>query len=331
MRVPGLKRLEQGARWMRSRFVSGALILGYHRIAATSRDPYSMCVSPQRFSEQLKILRQHATPMRLQDVVQRMQDDNLPSRAVALTFDDGYKDQLFEAKPLLEKHQIPATVFVTTGYFDSEFWWNELEEILISPVNLPQHLSILINGERFNWSCVTRDHSNRIDDSRRNLLLSLYQRMLLIPRQHQQNLLNHLRKWTGAISFQRPSRALTCEQVVQLASGNLIDIGAHSVSHPFLNRLSAASQHSEIHESKASLEKLLGQPISGFSYPNGAASERTRDMVREAGFVFACASYNDVAWRRSNRFYLPRFWIGDWDAQTFSRWLHRWLCSPTAG
>ena len=117
--------------------------------------------------------------------------------------------------------------------------------------------------------------------------------------------------------------------MAELASGNLIEIGAHSVTHPLLNTLPLASQQLEIHESKAFLEKLIGQPIRGFSYPNGAASECTRDVVREAGFDFACASYNDVAWRGSNRFYLPRFWIGDWDAQTFSQWLQHWLHSPT--
>jgi peptidoglycan/xylan/chitin deacetylase (PgdA/CDA1 family) len=328
MRIPGLKCLNQATRWMRSRFVPGALILGYHRIAETSDDPYSVCVSPQRFTEQLDVLRQLATPMRLQDLIQKMRNGNLPSRAVALTFDDGYEDQLFEAKPLLEKYQTPATFFVTTGYLDGEFWWNELENILFCPAKLPQDLSTAINGKPFHWSCNTSEQSTGVGDSRRNLLFSLYQRMLSIPPQQQQSLLSRLREWTGADSFQTKSKALSCEEVVELASGNLIEIGAHSVTHPLLNILPLAAQRLEIHESKAFLEKLIEQPISGFSYPNGAASECTRDVVREAGFDFACASYNDVTSRGCNRFYLPRFWIGNWDAQTFSRWLQWWLPRP---
>lgn len=325
MRVPGLKRLKQGARWVRSRFVPGALILGYHRIADTSEDPYSICVSTQHFAEQLEVLRQYAIPIRLQDAVQKLQDGNLPARAVAVTFDDGYKDQLFEAKPLLEKYGIPATVFLSTGYFDSDFWWNELEEILFRPKTLPEHLSISINGERFSWRYNIGEPTNRVGHSRRTLLLSLYQRMLLVPHEQQQSLLAQLREWTGADSYQRHSRALTREQVVQLASGNLIEIGAHSVSHPLLNTLPLPSQQFEIQGSKACLEYLLGNRLHGFSYPNGAASEHTRSIVQECGFTFACASYNDRAWRGSNRFYLPRFWVGDWDAQSFSRWLERWL------
>jgi peptidoglycan/xylan/chitin deacetylase (PgdA/CDA1 family) len=325
MRVPGLKRLKQGARWVRSHFVPGALILGYHRISETSSDPYSMCVSPERFEAQLEVLRQYAIPIRLQDAVQKLQDGNLPARAVAVTFDDGYKDQLFEAKPLLEKYEIPATFFVSTGYLDSDFWWNELEEILFSPTTLPENLSISINGERFNWSGKSGEAANGAGDPRRKLLLSLYQRMLLVPHEQQQSLLARLREWTGADSYQRWSRALTREQVVQLASGNLIEIGAHSVSHPLLNTLPLPSQQFEIQESKACLEYLLGNRLHGFSYPNGAASEHTRSIVQKCGFTFACASYNDIAWRGSNRFYLPRFWVGDWDAQSFSRWLERWL------
>jgi peptidoglycan/xylan/chitin deacetylase (PgdA/CDA1 family) len=150
-----------------------------------------------------------------------------------------------------------------------------------------------------------------------------------VPVQQQQDLLKQLREWTGEDSSKTETKALTREEVVELASSQLIEIGAHSVTHPLLNTLPLASQHFEIQESKAVLEKLIEQPITGFSYPNGAASECTHHIVRRAGFEFACASYNDVAWRDSNRFYLPRFWIGDWDTKRFSQWLQRWLSRRT--
>src|SRR4030095_3396908 len=102
MRVPGVKRLRLAARWFRSRFTKGVLILGYHRITQTSQDPYSICVSPENFAQQLETLRKYAMPISLRDGVQALKCGELPSRAVALTFDDGYKDHLYEVKPLLE-------------------------------------------------------------------------------------------------------------------------------------------------------------------------------------------------------------------------------------
>jgi peptidoglycan/xylan/chitin deacetylase (PgdA/CDA1 family) len=331
MRVPGLKRLRLAARWVKSRFTNSALILGYHRITQTSRDPYSICVSPEHFAQQLETLRKRAAPISLREVVEGLECGELPPRAVALTFDDGYKDHLYEVKPLLEKYEVPATFFVTTGYFDTDFWWNELEDIIISPAKLPPRLSISINGGTFGWNGGSIEHSMKNSSSRHNLLLSVHHRMLLLPQQERQRLLTELREWANTDSSETRSKALTRDEVVQLGFGDLVDIGAHSVTHPFLNALSTASQEAEIQQSKASLETLLGRPISGFSYPNGAASEQTISIVQDAGFLFACASYNDVAGRGSNRFYLPRFWIGDWDGQTFSWWLQRWLCSPREG
>ena len=65
---------------------------------------------------------------------------DVPSAGVVVTFDDGYADNFHNAKPLLERYEIPATVFVTTGYLQDqrEFWWDELERILLQPGTLPR-------------------------------------------------------------------------------------------------------------------------------------------------------------------------------------------------
>jgi peptidoglycan/xylan/chitin deacetylase (PgdA/CDA1 family) len=152
--------------------------------------------------------------------------------------------------------------------------------------------------------------------------------MLLLSGEQQNSVLAQLREWASADSHHTDGSALSVDQVVRLASGDLIEIGAHSVTHSILNTLPLASQKSEIHQSKAFLEKLLGHRVNGFSYPNGAASEHTQSIVREAQFVFACASHNDVARRGGNPYYLPRFWVGDWDGRAFCRWLQLWLHGP---
>src|SRR5262245_22040769 len=105
-----------------------ALILMYHRVAEPPMDPWYLSVSPRHFAEQLDVLRQHARLLRVDQLSRALRDGDVPDRSVVVTFDDGYADNLRTAKSLLELYNVPATVFLTTGYIgqDREFWWDEL-------------------------------------------------------------------------------------------------------------------------------------------------------------------------------------------------------------
>jgi peptidoglycan/xylan/chitin deacetylase (PgdA/CDA1 family) len=256
MRTPGVKAARMTARWLRSRLSGRAIILGYHRIADVEGDARSMCVSQHNFQEQLEALRRMAHPISLTMLVRGLREGGLPPRAVAITFDDGYVDVLEHACPLLEQHQMPASVFITTGYLGSSFPWDT---------------------------------------------------------------------GAGRAGQNGEARALLGDEVRQIAQHPLIEVGAHSVSHPALARSPVAEQDREIRESKAILETLVGKPVIGFSYPHGSASVVTRQIVRQAGYEYACTSYNDAVRSTSDRLCLPRFWPGDWNGQRFERWLRRWI------
>ena len=319
MRAPGLKTVRQSARWLRSRFVNGGLILGYHRVAKVQQDPYSICVSPQNFAEQLKMLRQVAHPISLQELIQGLQDGNLPKRAVTLTFDDGYADTLYQAKPLLERYGIPATVFVTTGYQGRQFWWNVLEKILTIP-QLPARSKLSLEIPLGEW--LKADNPA----CRSQLFWSLYNQLLPLSAPTRDQKMNAIYSWLDNGAGEPPDqRALTQTELCELAAGALVTIGAHTVTHPLLATLSKTQQAVEIRQSKTYLEELLGQPVTTFSYPNGSSSETTVSLVRENSFHYACASCNDVVWSGSDNFQLPRFWIPDWDGVRFSSWLRHWL------
>jgi len=119
------------------------VILMYHRIANEAVDPWRLAVSPARFEEQLKVLRRTRHPLTLVDFVRRFKDGSLPAHAVALTFDDGYADNLLAAKPRLAAADVPATVFLATGYIDrpEEFWWDELARLLSTNMDRKVSLS----------------------------------------------------------------------------------------------------------------------------------------------------------------------------------------------
>src|SRR3712207_5681827 len=107
MRIPGTGKVRRVVRRLKERVASRAIILMYHRVTEVNSDPWALCVSPCHFAEHLQVLQKHGCLLRLQELVQCLKDGNLPRLAVTVTFDDGYADNLYNAKPLLERYDTP--------------------------------------------------------------------------------------------------------------------------------------------------------------------------------------------------------------------------------
>lgn len=346
MKIRGFGRMKRMWRKVTSPLRCQVVILLYHRVVELPSDPQLLGVTPKHFAEHLEILGKHWHPIQLQQLVQALQDGSLPHRAVVVTFDDGYADNLYHAKPLLERYDIPATVFVTTGYIghDREFWWDELERLLLQPGRLPETLHLTINGRGCQWELgeaahYTEEASRRFhawsvlekDDPspRQHLYRSLCQLLRPLPHGERRKVLDRLLAWAGVESRIRPTyRPFSSDEVLRLAERELVEVGAHSVTHPVLSTLPAAMQRTEILESKAHLEEILGRPVTSFAYPYGSRSDYTAEtvaIVQEAGFTCACANFADVVWQGTDRYQLPRVVVRDWDGEAFARWLEEWV------
>ena len=120
-------------------------------------------------------------------------------------------------------------------------------------------------------------------------------------------------------------RPLTLEEVFDLSQGGLIEVGSHTVTHPFLSLHALASQRNEIKKSKDTLEQILGRPVTSFAYPHGDYTEEAIALVRQAGFACACSTTADVVWWHTDRFQLPRVQVEDWNGEEFANRLHGWL------
>ena len=223
----------------------------YHRVTDADLDPWSLCVTPQHFAQHLEVLRKHTHPLPLRELISELPRGNRSRSAVAVTFDDGYADNLLNAKPQLEHFNIPATVFVTTGPLGGqrEFWWDELESLLLTPGTLPPSLRLGINGETHEWqlgdaACYPEAHWRRDrhwkapgnpPTPRHELFLALWRLLQPVADSKQRNVLNTLRAWAGARPGARPShRPISVPELGALADGELIEIGAHTVTHPIL-------------------------------------------------------------------------------------------------
>lgn len=342
MRVPGLRTLRRAGGKIKRRLSSRALILLYHRVAEQGPDPWQLAVTPRHFDEHLRVLREHGRPSSLGKLSGGVQSGAVPDRALVVTFDDGYADNLLNAKPLLEKHGVPATVFVATGYSgqDREFWWDELDRLFLQPGRLPSELRLRVKGRDLHWELGDAsdydEASHRRDlgwrawqegePTRRHAVYrSLWQLMHPMSDGERRQVRGELLAWAGSTGSARPShRSLTREEIPELARGGLIEVGCHTVTHPQLSALDADSQRREIVESKARLEEILGMPVTSFAYPYGRECDYSREtvgLVREAGFDCACTTSVGTVGRGSDPFQLPRVQVQDMDGESFARLL----------
>ena len=339
----GVQRLRRTARRLLHAWSPRALVLMYHRVANLPTDPQRLAVTPEHFAVHLEIVRRYAQPLRLAELAEALQGDRLPPRAVTLTLDDGYVDSLENARPILEQFEMPATVFVTMGQLrcQSEFWWDELDRLLLQPGTLPATLRLDVGGRSYAWelgTAATYDedafqrhrgwHVERPDDptTRQRLYRSLHRLLQPLPGAEQRTILNDLAAWAGLDSGARPShRTLTADEVIDLRAGGLIELGAHTMSHPALPVLSEATQRNEIEQSKIQLEQLVGQAVTAFAYPYGLISPATVGIVRTAGFRYACSTAPGLVWPRADCLQLPRFAVRDCDPVRFEDQLKAWI------
>lgn len=299
-----------------------AVVLMYHRVAELEVDPWRLAVSPRHFAEHLEVLRRHARPVPLVELAHAHQKGRIPRQAVAVTLDDGYADNLYGAKPLLEQHGVPATVFVTTGKIGrpSEFWWDELERLLLSSGPLPADLELSVDGRSHRWEVGRGEPRSRL-----TLYHAVYDVLRRLADQEREAVLHQIATWAEAPSGERPThRTLSIDELHTLASGELIDIGAHSVTHSFLSTQTPEDQRREIRESRRYLERELGRLVPAFAYPHGESTPEAVAVVR-GEFLCACSTDRGAVRRRTDRFRLPRFQVEDWDGDEFARRLSGWL------
>jgi peptidoglycan/xylan/chitin deacetylase (PgdA/CDA1 family) len=344
MLVTPLRRVKRQLRRWQTKFHRRGLILVYHRIATVARDPWGTCVQEENFAEQLRVLKEHADAIPLQVMVRARSDADLPKRPVSVTFDDGYVDNLKTAAPLINHFAIPATMFLTTGYFSAarEYWWDELERFIFGPGPRPETLTVESRGRTYRWRCggSTSCSSEPGFDScwrawepppgpREALYQSVYEFLASLPLEEKHAVLDQVRSWAGAAAESRPGyRTVSETEARELAKNSFIEIGAHTITHPVLSTLSTDEQRNEIALSKATLERITGKPVTAFAYPYGKRfhySKATISLARECGFACGCSNFWGVVTTRTKRFELPRIQALDWGPETFARELDLWF------
>ena len=242
--------------------------------------------------------------------------EKFPDRSVLITFDDGYADNHEFAVPLLESNQAQALFYICTGNLGSarEFWWDELENLLLCTSDFPPALLMEIN--RKNYSC-----SDDINSRKKlyNELLPVLRRMDFVTRENNFNVIRSF--FPGALR-RAGHRSVTEDELGSMARSPSVVLGAHTVNHCSLAALKSDEQKIEIQKSVLAIEKITHVKVTDFSFPFGTDrdfDDTTLEICRELGMEFVAANIPGCVHAKSNAYAFHRFLVRDWDVPEFRK------------
>ncbi len=288
-----------------------AFVLMYHRVSA-ERDYLGLCTPPAVFDRQMTLLRRRMRVLPLRQLAERLrQPEPLAEDVAAITFDDGYRDNLDVALPILERHGLPATVFVATGFIDGTAC--PAGERLRAAVEAMWRRAAA-PGE---WGAAETDLDRGVRAALARpgslpALRRLRQQLKEIADDESERALARLEELAAQPTRQRAPMLSWNE--VRTLSRRGIEIGSHTVSHAILSRLPTERAERELRASKARIEAAIDAPVLGFAYPNGGTGDFSADhvdMLRRGGYQYACTTEWGANQGGGDAFGLRRIGIGD--------------------
>lgn len=216
---------------------------------------------------------------------------------IFFTFDDGYKDNLHNVLPILEKYSIPATIFITTGFINKEIF--PYEYALAEIIKKRNFISL-------EWENKIIQKDIKSSNSKKQIYECLRKLVKFKNHSTRMELLHRLNFNKYVDEKQLYDIFLNWDDVKTLDKHHLINIGAHSHSHVPLT-VDGLNLQKEILESKKLIEKNLEHEIISFSYPYGAVNKTVVDFIKESGYKLAFTTQEKKITKKSNPFRLPRF------------------------
>lgn len=275
-------------------------ILVYHRVL-TEWDPLRQGeLVAEVFDEQMRFVSKNFAVLPLLEAVRLLKQGKLPTRACCITFDDGYADNLTVALPILKQYDLPAMVFVATGYLDGLPMFNDavidaiahsrMSQLDLSELDLGLHSIETLAERQQAIVAILRQFKYRTPEAREADLPRLVE--------------------LADCGTLPAGTMMTRDQVRELARQG-VEIGGHTVTHPILTSIDDTRAMDEMVQGKQLLETLTGKPVKAFAYPNGQPHKdyalRHVAMAREVGFELAVTTARGVSHPGSDVFQLPRF------------------------
>lgn len=256
-------------------------ILMFHRVVPQTKllrinNHQSLEITPEHLEHTIQFFKKRGYDfISIDEAYFRLINKNSANKFVVFTFDDGYADNLEYAYPIFKKHNIPFTIYVTTNFPDNKaiLWWYMLEDLLLNSTEVEldfqgkSHRFLLGTNRQKEFAFLKiKDIFNTVEE---HFVIEFFESQ-------------------GIDIFSKVIQlSLNWDQIATLHSDPLVTIGAHTVSHASLKKLTVNKAYNEILNSKKILEEKLGCRIDHFSYPFGSifeAGRREFGIVEEIGF-----------------------------------------------
>ncbi|MDF2177303.1 polysaccharide deacetylase family protein [Aliiglaciecola sp. CAU 1673] len=274
-------------------------ILIYHQVLERLDDMRPGEPDQEQFDWQMSLISRYFTPLPLGEAIERLQAGTLPPKAVCITFDDGYLNNLTLAAPILKRYGVPATVFVASAFSQGENMWNDKVLDLFEQAD-----SDVIDCEAIGLGKLSLADGA----SRRQLAYKTIGVLKYLPVQERLEKIAALYAANGDIQI---SRKMMSEQEIRQLSELGIEIGAHTHNHPILKGMSPQAVREEIAENVRLLESWTGKQVKSFAYPNGKPGkdfdEHTVEVVKEFPFKQAVSTEWGVSRPGADLYRLKRF------------------------
>ncbi len=274
-------------------------ILIFHRVLSVLDPLFPDEMHARRFNEVCGWLKSWFNVLPLDQAIAHMRAGTLPARAACITFDDGYADNFHVALPILQGHGLTATFFIATGFLDGGRMWNDtLIETVRGSTAAALDTSALGLG-RYPIASIAE---------KQGAISALIGHIKYRPVAERIAITEQLAQLAG---IKLSQDLMMSSQEVKAVRQAGMQIGAHTVSHPILARLTDEQARQEIGVSKTYLEQLLGESVGLFAYPNGKPSEdyspQTVDVVRSLGFDAAVSTQWGASGGADDMFQIRRF------------------------
>lgn len=299
-----------------------SVILMYHRIIDAESDPWGLAVSPDNFRTHLRELKRSRPVLAMDDLVAGLSRDDLPRGAVAITFDDGYVDNLRNALPALREENLPATLFLATGptLHSQHYWWDELAARILDasgPIRIREEIGGIVWELEFGprepadecrkgWRAWETPRTQR-----ESVYYRCWDRLRGLAFNAREDVMRRFRELLPGELHDR-DRPMTPDEVRELTADSLVGLGGHTVDHVDLLEVDRATALAQMRTGKEQAEAMTGKPLKGFAYPYGRAEEPLEDLAAQAGFEWACDTRNrGVSSHNLRRYRLPRIGADD--------------------
>ena len=257
-------------------------VLIFHRVLPLPDPLFPNEIDARRFDEMCAWVKGWFNVIPLDSAVVGLREGKLPERAACITFDDGYADNYRVALPILQRHSLTSTFFIATGFMDGGRMWNDTiiesvrgcnrQQLDLEDLRLGSHVIASAKDKRSTISALIGQIKYRSVADRVKIASAISDQAQVIP----------------------PDNLMMTSQEVKKMRGAGMQIGAHTVNHPILARLTRDEAYAEIQRSKVTLEGLLNERVGLFAYPNGKPEEdytaETVEIVRDLEFDAAVST-----------------------------------------